>query len=274
MEAHSFPCPACKQDVAADAPPGTLLRCPHCERPIRMPRSKHRDERLDVFRAIDPANRKATNAMLCSIVGLVCCPFVGLVGIIMALRVPTASTDDADERRLIKRRRGIAIGIGILSIVVYSVVGVLVYPSLRQGARDVRVDRDERGCKAKITKLANILQDQYFGVSVPPTSLDQLIDAGLITRDDTGVVIDGKRYDFQYVPQFNQSQFINQVILFDHPQTHRDGGGHVVHATFEVQYLSKTDFLAEISSLTMPDGSTLDIETLKEPVDIEDATND
>jgi len=239
-----------------------------------MPRNAQRDERLNVFRAIDPANRKATNAMLCSIVGLVCCPLVGLVGIIMALRVPTAATDDADERQLIKRRRTIAIALGTLSIVVYSVVGVLVYPSVRYSATAVRVDRDERRCKAKIEKLAGVLQDQYFGHGTPPATLDQLISAGFITRNDTGLMIDGKRYDYQYVPQFNENQFLNQVILFDHPQAHRDGGGHVVFASFDVHYLAKEDFLAEIGSLTLPDGSTLDIETLKAPGDDQNTTTD
>jgi len=239
-----------------------------------MPRNAQRDERLDVFRAIDPANRKATNAMLCSIVGLVCCPLVGLVGIIMALRVPTAATDDADERQLIKRRRTIAIALGFLSIVVYSVVGVLVYPSVRYSATAVRVDRDERRCKAKIEKLASVLQDQYFLLNTPPSSLKQLIDAGIVTRDETGLMIDGKRYDYQYVPQFNQNQFLNQVILFDHPQAHRDGGGHVVFASFDVQYLAKDDFIAEISSLTLPDGRTLDIKTLKTPKERQITTDD
>lgn len=255
MEAQTFSCPACKQEIAGNMPPGALLRCPHCERPIRMPRSNDRDTRLDVFRAIDPANRKATNAMLCSIVGLLCCPFVGLIGIILGLRVPKAETEDADERRVIRRRRTIAITLGCLSVVVYSVVGVLIYPNLQRGAAAIRADRAEATCRSKIERIARALEQHYTDNAQAPYSLTELTRFEWLNPEDLVLTINQRDYPFQYVKQFDPMYDIYQIVVFDHPKVHRDGGGHVIRASFAIEYLPKADFEREIANTTLPDGS-------------------
>lgn len=90
--AASFGCPSCQQTIAAEDPPGTQVRCPLCGQAVTVPGgpAPNAPSVTPVMpygtEPVHPARQGlAIGALVCGCLGVLGCPLIGLVGIVLGI---------------------------------------------------------------------------------------------------------------------------------------------------------------------------------------------
>ena len=87
----TFNCPACGQTIAADVPAGTQVQCPLCNQTVTVPGGPGPADAGSApvtyasYTGRPVSQGLAIGALVCGIVGLIGCPPVGIVGLILGI---------------------------------------------------------------------------------------------------------------------------------------------------------------------------------------------
>ncbi|MFH1417540.1 MAG: DUF4190 domain-containing protein [Planctomycetota bacterium] len=87
--AMTFPCSACGQTISAEVPPGTQVQCPLCGAVVAVPGAtpptSPEAARLQTFQPQPSSQGMAIGALVCGVLGVIGCPPIGIVGIILGI---------------------------------------------------------------------------------------------------------------------------------------------------------------------------------------------
>ncbi len=149
--AMTFSCSACGQTISAEVPPGTQVQCPLCNAVVTVPGATPPTSPEMIgypgFQPQPSSQGMAIGALICGILGIIGCPLIGIVGIILGIiAVNRASAHPARYGG-----RGLAIaGIctGGASFITMALMGMMVIPLLaiaRESAKQTVCEANMRG---------------------------------------------------------------------------------------------------------------------------------
>lgn len=260
----TFDCPACRRQISAEVAPGTQVRCPLCGEVVAVPGIAGAAPGAPVvplsyrdIPVIPEQKGLAIGALVCGIIGMVSCPVVGLVGMVLGIvalvRASKAPTQYGG--------RGMAIGgicTGGLSLLSIPLFIAILLPALSR-ARELSM---RTVCSAN---LRGIGQSLYIyaqdGGMFPEQGADwqaRLINGGHTTfrqftcPSDVGMM--GASY--HYVPGYGTSSNPRQIIAYDDPSIHRGEGGNILYQDGHVAFVGSPQFEAEIDDIHLPDGGS------------------
>jgi prepilin-type processing-associated H-X9-DG protein len=198
----------------------------------------------------------AIGALVCGIIGLLGCPPVGIVGLILGI-VAVVKASQAPERY---GGKGLAIGgicTGAVSILFVPLLISILLPSLSR-ARELS---KRTVCAAN---MRGIGQSMYIyaqdGGMFPEEGADwqgRLVGAGLTMPQQflcpSDSLVSGSSY--YYVPGYGVESDPEQVILYEDPAIHGGEGGNILTQDGHVGFVRSPRYEEMIDSITLPDGT-------------------
>jgi prepilin-type processing-associated H-X9-DG protein len=198
----------------------------------------------------------AIGALVCGIIGLVGCPPVGIVGLVLGI-VAVVKASQAPERF---GGKGLAIGgicTGAASLLVVPLMISILLPSLSR-ARELS-KRTVCGANMRAIGQAMHIYAQDGGM-FPEEGADwqgRLVGAGLTMPQQflcpSDSLVSGSSY--YYVPGYGVESDPEQVILYEDPAIHGGEGGNILTQDGHVGFVRSPRYEEMIDSITLPDGT-------------------
>ncbi len=261
--AATFNCPSCGRTIAADVPGGTQVQCPLCNQMVTVPGGA--DAGLLPSMPVSYASHSgqpttqglAIGALVCGIIGMLGCPPVGIVGLVLGI-VAVVKASQTPERY---GGKGLAIGgicTGAVSILVVPVLLSMILLPLLSRTRELS---KRTVCAAS---MRGIGQAMYIyaedGGMFPEKGADwqgRLLAAGstapgqFLCPSDT--LVSGS--SFYYVPGYGVESDPKQVIMYEDPAIHGGEGGNILTQDGHVGFVRSPRYGEMIDSITLPDGT-------------------
>jgi len=257
-----FNCPSCQRIIGAEVAPGTQVRCPLCGQVVTVPGAMGPPPTPEVMPyRVEQGPRSsglAIGALVCGIVGLVTCPLVGLVGLVLGI-VSLVKIGNQPARY---GGKGMAIGgvcTGALSIVMVPVLISILLPSLSR-ARELS---KRSVCAANMKGIGQALyiyaQDEPKGM-FPEAGADwmgRLINAGNTTPKQfvcpsTADTLGDCSYI--YVPGYGVNGDPKQIIVYEPIENHGGEGGNILYLDGHVQFVKSPQYEQAIAAIKLPGG--------------------
>jgi len=247
----------CRNPISAEGAPGSQVRCPYCDGVVTIGGTAGASGFPMGYAPVGPAPRQglAIAALVCGIAGLVACPIVGIVGLVLGIVALTRIGRQPTEYG----GRGLAIaGIctGGLGLVMIPLMIAILLPSLSR-ARELS---KRTVCSANIKGIGTALQT-YASANqgaFPESEDDWVARLGVnvsnmqlvcpSTADVPGMV------SYHYVPGYTTGSDPNQIIVYEDPSNHMNEGGNVMYLDGRVQFVKTPQLQPMISSIKLPNG--------------------
>lgn len=290
----TLPCPACGRTIAVQVPPGTRVQCPLCSQVVTVPVGAPpvppgQLTSLDAlgsqgaagfpgpgmtyagYGTMQQTSGLAVASLVCGIIGILGACVWGLGAIVAAVAFFLGLGAFFQIKKQPDRVKGkglaiagITTGLGGIALSICLWVAVFI-PIMRGMKGGLLTFSNQIECQGQMQSLAIALQSyaQNDPKGMYPDSLNRLIKSGAITpqqlvcpSDDTGAM------SYFYVPGYGVNDDPKQVIVYEHPDIHPVdsnsefdfGGGSVIYADGEVEFVQGEKYKKLISRIKTPDG--------------------
>lgn len=260
--ATPFQCPACRQMISADVPPGGQVQCPLCNQVVMVPAGDAAAAgaggpvELGYASVGGPTTTSglAIASLICGVVGLCSGAIVGIVGVILG--IVALGKIGREPQRL--RGRGMAItGICTGSVGIVFTTAMLIsilLPSLSR-ARELS---KRTVCAANLRGIGQAMyiyaQNEPNGAF--PDDINKVISAGNATANQfTCPSAPPTMASFYYVPGFMTDTDPGRILMYEDPMNHGGEGGNILYQDGHVQFMGSPRFEQTIGTITLSDGT-------------------
>ncbi len=268
----TFDCPACMQRISAAVAAGVEVRCPLCGVVVTVPSGgatapilpptppSHSPYPTSSAPSPQLNQSMAIAALVTGILGMVACPLVGLVGLVLGIVAVRRTTQSPRQYG----GRGLAIaGIctGGVSVLMMGCMAVFFVPNAGTIWREFQSEFEIGMCEENPRAIMNALQIDAQDTGYFAPNLQTLVANGLLTVDQlecpgapAGVT------SYYYVPGYQLDSDLEQIILFENPLNHGGEGGHIVRIDGIVEFIASPEDDEAVADITLPAGTPFEID--------------
>ena len=250
-----FPCPHCNQMMSADGPAGSLVRCPFCQQVISVPTGTVTPTGWHPAPAPQPGapvkSGMAVASLVSGIIGMIACPPLGLVGVILGIIAVQRTV--ADPQRHGGRGMAIAgICTGAVGIIILPLMISILLPSLSR-AREMS---KRLVCAANLKGLGtSMLIYAHEGSGELPEDWDLLVSEGEVSAQQfvcpsSGAAVGDLHACYEYIPGQTTRDDPRNVVAYDKPDNHDGEGGNVLFLDGHVDFIRPYSRIEELVAET------------------------
>ena len=259
----TFDCPCCNRPISADVPPGTQVQCPLCSQIVTVPPEAAPPVREVAASYINtpvygpPVGQGwAIAALVCGICGVVVFPPIGVAGVVVGIMALDRIKRDPHKHG----GRGMAVAgicVGSVGIAMMVLLVSIMFPLLSGTLQDYEETTHREQCAENLTLIVNAMYFYAQDGGMFPEDLEELVSqGGKITSAafTCPADVEGSQ-SYYYVPGYGLSSDLDQIILYEDPLIHADGGGHIVTVDTTVRFVDSPEFEELIDAIKLPDGT-------------------
>jgi prepilin-type processing-associated H-X9-DG protein len=244
-------CLACGGLISIESPVGTLVRCPLCNATFTVGAPMAPPTVVSpAVTGRPPRQGLAVAALICGIGGLVLCPLVGIVGLVMGIVALLRANRDPREYG----GKGLAIGgicTGAISMLLFPLMIAILLPSLSR-ARELS---KRLVCSANMAGINSAMQTYQMQFRSPPPDLQALLASGLTTPrqlvcPSSKATPSDSKDGYVLVTETGAKPRMDDVVIYEKRENHGGEGANVLFGDGHVEFVKPYTRVEELVKRT------------------------